>query len=93
MNRSWFRLPFGGGSNNNSSHQQDDDDGGIDSAAIHDSGELLPGGSRADRGSNSGSNGRRSRTSSNYERTAFKQTISRPCGCSSLACSGGLATF
>lgn len=75
MNRSWFRLPFGGG--NTSQQQQQEED---EVELSHDSGELLPAlsSSRQQR-----HNQRRARTSnsSGGRRDGFKQSISGPCQC------------
>lgn len=91
MNRSWFRLPFGGGGGNNS-HAEDD--GGIDGILeeedqVDDSGELLPSSSRLHHRNNN-NNGRRSKASNSsggIRRTSgLKQSISRPCQLLLLSC-------
>lgn len=92
MNRSWFRLPFGGSGNTSSSSHLGHDAGHDGIAAslhdeedetdlAHDSGEVIP----ASRPRLLGSTGnRRSKTSNGSNSgkrngVSIKQSISRPC--------------
>jgi len=82
MNRSWFRLPFGGGGNTSSHQQQQQQDDEDDVEHSHDSGDMLPALSSSRQRQHQSQHQRRSRTSNSSgggRRDYIKQSISGPC--------------
>lgn len=80
MNRSWFRLPFGGGNSSKDEGEEYDE-------VVNDSGELLPSSSSARQqqqqyhrhGSNNNKRSKNSNSSASGKNNIKQSIISRPC--------------